>query len=143
MAKWRDEYGEIHQNYVGKRSSMTELDKLEEYLKAHDYLYKREDENRPILHYTNHLYSIHSLASDLLAESLNRHQIKVYEDVENMDNDNWCWDAICHYGSYGYEKGLLETMGELVPEDYGDVVMGYLTAEDIIKMLEERNKEDG
>lgn len=46
------------------------------------------------------------------------------------------WDAICHYGSYGYEDGLLEIYGELVTEDDDDSVVGYLTAADVVKRVE-------
>ena len=45
-------------------------------------------------------------------------------------------DAVCHSGSYGHEKGLLEIMG-LVDEDVGDDVEGYLTAEQVFKRIQE------
>lgn len=38
-------------------------------------------------------------------------------------------DAVCHDGSYGREKGLLEIMG--LVEDEEDDVEGYLTAEEV------------
>lgn len=41
------------------------------------------------------------------------------------------WDAVCGYGSYGFEDGLLEIMGDIVPEG-GDSVLGYLTADDVL-----------
>ena len=44
------------------------------------------------------------------------------------------WDAICHSGSYGHEKGLIEVMG--LPQCQDDVI-GYLTAEDVLKMVDE------
>lgn len=43
-------------------------------------------------------------------------------------------DAICHSGSYGGSKGLLEIMG-LVPEEVGDTVEGYLTAENVAERI--------
>lgn len=47
-------------------------------------------------------------------------------------------DAICHFGSYGYEKGLLETWGPLGGQDdgygYWDVV-GYRTAEEVFAII--------
>lgn len=44
------------------------------------------------------------------------------------------WDAVCHPGSYGFEKGLLEIYGDiLTDEDLAmDSVVGYLTAENVI-----------
>ena len=44
------------------------------------------------------------------------------------------WDAICHSGSYGHENGLIEVMG--LPQCEDDVI-GYLTAEDVLKMVDE------
>ena len=44
------------------------------------------------------------------------------------------WDAICHSGSYGHEKGLLEIMGTIVRVD-DDEVEGYLTAKEILQRL--------
>ena len=44
------------------------------------------------------------------------------------------WDAICHSGSYGHEKGLIEVMG--LPQCQNDVI-GWLTAEEVLKMVDE------
>lgn len=89
---------------------MEELDKLERYLKEHEYCYIREDDDS---HY------------------MNKHQIIVFDSESQR-----VWDAICHRGSYGYEQGLLEIMGTIVDNKECDSVEGYLTAEDIIKRLE-------
>lgn len=97
---------------------MTELDKLEEYLKNNNIPYTRVDED------------------DLGNKWKGRHQIMVPDAYPNAE-----WDAICHLGSYGYEDGLLEIMGDLVDEEKdGDCVVGYLTAEDVVKRIEERRK---
>lgn len=45
------------------------------------------------------------------------------------------WDAICHSGSYGHERGLIEIMGSIVNPDAGDEIEGYLTAEDILSRI--------
>lgn len=52
-------------------------------------------------------------------------QIIVYKDGEYL------WDAICSYGTYGYEDGLLEVAGSIAKDD----VEGFLTADDIINRL--------
>ena len=91
---------------------MTELDKLEEYLKANGYEYERIDEE-----------------GSTFAPMFNRHQIYVYKDGE-VD-----WDVICHYGSYGYKEGLLEIYGNIVRGDLKDGVEGWLTADEIIERL--------
>lgn len=44
------------------------------------------------------------------------------------------WDAICHQYSYGGTDGLIEVMG--LPQCDGDVI-GYLTANEILKMVDE------
>ena len=91
---------------------MSELDKLEKYLKKHGYEYTREDLNATIPYY-------------------NKHQIIVYKDGERS------WDAICHPGSYGYEEGLLEIMGDIVWYDIdNDSVRGWLTADNVIARIE-------
>ena len=49
------------------------------------------------------------------------------------------WDAICHSGSYGHERGLIEVMG--LPQCQGGVI-GYLTAEAILQMVDKNNDYD-
>ena len=94
-----------------------ELDKLEQYLKDKSIPYIRIDQDEDEV------------------TSLNRHQIMVF-DSEDMTTR--LWDAICQKYSYGYEQGLLEIMGKPVVKDEDmDTVVGYLTAEDVIKRLED------
>lgn len=58
-------------------------------------------------------------------------QIIVYKEGKRS------WDAVCHSGSYGGKRGLLEVMGKsVIKADYDDDVEGYLTADDIISRLE-------
>ena len=103
------------------KNKYAELDKLEEYLKEKGIVYERTDE-------------------ELNEYGFNRHQIMVYE---NKGDDDCIWDAICHYGSYGYEEGLLEIMGSLVDRRVdGDSVVGYLTADDVIERIEKRGCND-
>ena len=92
---------------------MSELDKLEKYLKEHNIPYERID--------------VAALVP------MDRHQIL----VKDKDGDV-IWDAICQRGSYGYGQGLLEIMGTLVRPEDGDSVAGWLTAEDIIGRIEGR-----
>ena len=56
----------------------------------------------------------------------------------NVPSQNW--DAICHMGSYGHDKTLLEVMGEAVNRNPYDDVEGYLTADTILARVDE-NKE--
>ena len=92
---------------------MSELDKLGEYLVANGYKCTRKDKNQ-VIHGCN----------------WDKHQIVVYDEA-----GNYLWDAICHRGSYGYERGLLEIMGSIVQGADGDVE-GWLTAQEIINRLE-------
>lgn len=91
---------------------MSELDKLEKYLFEHGYEYDRIDEEDEVV--------------------LNRHQIIVYKNKKRQ------WDAVCQYGSYGYDQGLLEIYGTLVSkfDNKGDRVIGWLTAKEIIERIE-------
>lgn len=84
-----------------------EMNKLEKYLREHRYLYGR----------TN---------------LWDGEQIIVYGDsVRDI-----AWDAICCSCSYGGKDGLIEVMGNIVPE--GKDVVGYLTAKDVIEMIEKK-----
>ena len=97
---------------------MSELDKLEAYLKESGCEYDRHDSDE-------------RWDSDGHIISLGRHQIVVYHDGDRV------WDAICHKGSFGYEKGLLEIYGDIVWDDIdGDSVRGWLTAQDVINRIE-------
>lgn len=103
---------------------MSELDKLEKYLLDHRIAYERIEED-----------AVFDREHRLVIR-FGRHQIC----VPCMPEDGECrWDAICQPGSYGYEQGLLEIYGEIVDEATdGDSVVGWLTAEDVIKRLEAR-----
>ena len=60
--------------------------------------------------------------------------VKSFFDGIQIIVGDWDWDAICHSGSYGHEKGLIEVMG--LPQCQDDVI-GWLTAEEILKMVDE------
>ena len=96
-------------------SDLTELDKLEEYLKAKGIRYQRRDES-----------------FQLGLCHVEQHQIVVF-----ADDGRRMWDAICQTGSYGYEEGLLEVMGKpVVRKSDSDDVVGWLTAAEVIARLE-------
>lgn len=105
---------------VYKDMDFTELDTLEMYLKCRDIEYKRYDCNE-------------EFNEEGITFVLDRHQIVV---------GNGEWDAICQKGSFGYEEGLLEIMGEIVPDTIGDCVEGYLTAWEVIDRIEEYEAKD-
>ena len=97
-----------------KLHRLTELDKLEDYLKEHRNEYERIDRED-------------------LDHCIGRHQISVPNHAKKK------WDAICQPGSYGYEEGLLEIYGSLVDRaKYGDTdsVCRWLTAKDVIERIE-------
>lgn len=98
---------------------LTELNKLEDYLKNRGMQYERHDVN----------YEFGEV--DGLLIQLERHQIIVPQDGPTRE-----WDAICQRGSYGAEEGLLEIYGKIV-RPCGDSVEGYLTAQDVIERIEE------
>ena len=49
-------------------------------------------------------------------------------------------DAICHWGSYGHQTGLIEIMG-LTHND--DSVEGYLNADEVFSRIKEHWEETG
>ncbi len=89
---------------------MSELDKLELWLKKNGYTYERIEENW----------------------DYGRHQIVVNKDTEKQ------WDAICQKGSYGYAEGLLEIYGYIVTEEDGDTVVGWLNADAVINRVRQK-----
>lgn len=48
------------------------------------------------------------------------------------------WDAVCHHGSYGGDKGLIEVMGHYIAPNTGDGVEGWLTAKEILDRIDEK-----
>ena len=55
------------------------------------------------------------------------------EQIVVTENEKYRWVAICTPDSYGWQDGLLEVMGKPLLGHGG--VMGYRTAEDVLKML--------
>lgn len=104
---------------------MSELDKVEAYLRKCNFPYQRYECDKYFDFgegFTGHL---------------DRHQICV-----PTQDDCW-WDAICQEGSYGYDVGLLEIYGELVdPKKDGDKVVGWLTADDVIERFDKWRSEN-
>lgn len=73
-------------------------------------------------------------------QQIGRHQVIVYDQINGEQMRRW--DAICHRGSYGYEDGLLEIMGCIVPEETPGNVEGFLTADQVIEMEKERRQRE-
>lgn len=72
-----------------------------------------------------------------VVKCLGRPQI-IFMDAET--GERVC-DAVCHYGSYGHEKGLIETMGWPLCGLVYDDVEGYLTADTVYARLMNADKE--
>lgn len=94
--------------------NLTEFNKLRDYLIEHRFDFVE-----------THRYSIFNV----LCKDFNK--IEVYE------NDKPIWSTIISQVSIGYEGGLLEVMGNIITNT-DDTVKGYLTANDIIKMIESK-----
>ncbi len=95
--------------------NLTELNKLQEYLMTHNYNCERIDEYEQ------------DCRNDF-------HQIIVYDN----DFHTRLWDAICHRGGHGCELGFLEVYGKM----FGEWEIGYLTADDVINIIESKQKTD-
>ena len=103
---------------------LTEMNKLEAYLKEKGFKYERTDSENTMDPMTTEWMTA-NCGPDF--EPFDLHQIVVYDDAVRI------WDVICHRGSYGADQGLLEGMGVL----FGLDVEGFLTAEDVIRKIEE------
>ena len=99
---------------------LCELNKLESYLKDNGYVYERIDDG------------------SLYDGDPGYHIIIVYDSVDAYGNfGNRLWDAAYNGLTGGYKSGLLEIYGNIVDRRKdGDVVVGHLTAADVIKRLE-------
>lgn len=100
---------------------LRELDKLEQWLDENEYKYGYEHER------TDEATTFGGY------RTIDRHQITVYREIDGRRF--YQWDAICHYGSYGAERGLLEIAGKIVPEEVEDSVEGWLTADDVVERI--------
>lgn len=102
------------------KTDLTQLDKLEAYLREHNIAYDRIDKEEVFEETPHGKYAV----------ECEQHQIIVPpQDKERQ------WDVICHRGSYGHNEGLLEIMGNIVRVN--DSVEGWLTADDVIERIEE------
>jgi hypothetical protein len=83
------------------------------------------------------LKEISKLATGLAERGIPYKFRKLWDGYQIIVN-GWEWDAICHSGSTGGEDGLMEVAGCMV-RDNPDDVDGYLTAEEILKRVDEEN----
>ena len=98
--------------------NLTEMDKLEAYLKEHNIAYERIDEEDKTPEEMKNM--------GLTTSPFDFHQIIVYDK-----DGRRTWDVICHRGSFGAERGLLEGMGDIF-----NIVDGDLTTAEIIQRIE-------
>lgn len=104
------------------KRNLTEMDRLEAYLKENHIVYERID-HEDMMEKERKLV----VESGIHIEPMERHQIIAFDK-----DGRRTWDVICHRGSYGAERGLLEGMGDIFNED----VEGNLTAAEIIQRIE-------
>lgn len=97
---------------------LTELNKLEDYLRENGYNYERIEDEENLFGDQKIIYKSE------------RHQLVVLDDECKYE-----WDAVCNTHSYGSDEGLLEIMGIVVNPEY-DCVEGWMTADQIIARLE-------
>ena len=98
---------------------MTELEKLKKYL----------DDNGYDCEMLNHSDNPHYFSKPRNEPD----QIIVYGPGHKRS-----WDVVCHDFSYGGPDGLLELYGDLCTD-----VIGWLTADDVIKIIENNKKNGG
>lgn len=106
------------------KRDLTQLNKLEQYLKDNNIHYERFDnEDIPLSPTITYAF-----------KEMERHQIC----VPSYSAQSREWDVICQRGSYGAEEGLLEIYRSIVDPYAGDSVEGWLTADDVIARIERR-----
>ena len=109
---------------------MTEMQKLDKYLTEHNI---------------KHSYQIRwpRIEQSLPEYREGMHHDGGYQIVVNDANGEYLWDAICGWGSFGFEAGLIEIMGIIVPDCVSDSVEGHLTANEVIERIEEYYASNG
>lgn len=95
---------------------------MSEMIKLHEWLVKHEVKHSMFFEVAK---PVHFKDFELLPERVLRYQIVAFDDGDSAE-----WDCICHYGSWGYEQGLLELWkaGDKSP-------IGYLTAEEVVEII--------
>lgn len=109
------------------KRNLTELNKLENFLKTNGFVYRREDSDNL---FSAEEWRILVDVNGANAQPMDRHQIIVFKKRRRS------WDVICQFGSFGADEGLLEGMGDI----FGNDVEGCLTADDVIKRIEEKER---
>lgn len=112
---------------------MTELERFRELNKLTDWLIKYAPAYDWRVERFDRVVTWESPLTDPITgdktNDVGQHIVIVYYDGVRI------FDAVCHYGSYGYHNGLLEILGSIVSEEDGDQVVGYLTADDVIERI--------
>ena len=113
---------------------MTEMQKLDKYLTKHNikHIYKRRwpefDKQQKIMRVTATGAIYHTMKENAIDGG--------WQIVVSDENGEYLFDAICGYGSFGFNRGLIEIMGCIVPDDAHDSVEGSLTADEVIERIE-------
>ena len=116
---------------------MNELDKLRIMLEEAEIPYENRIELNTLF---NKYVSIYLKVSGSAAH-FSRNQI-IYGRIPNTRND-WKFDGICQYGSYGADEGMIETYGSLGSDEEGQPrVMTAAEAFEIIKKDYEESKNE-
>lgn len=88
---------------------------------------------------SGYVYAINLLSAALNEKSIPHNKHELYDG--GQITFDWCGgDLICHYGSYGHEKLLYESMGLSGDED--DAI-GNLTLEKAVQKVIDTMKEKG
>lgn len=104
------------------KTDLTEFNKLEEWMRENHIYYER----RSRLPFPKEVVNMIG-EDERLGE---KNQLVVFDR-----NGKIRYDIICHKGSFGCDKGLLEIYGDIVPKGCLGGVEGYLTAEDVIERI--------
>ena len=84
---------------------------------------------------TTEMNKLDAALTEMGVEHIYDHEYRGGEQIVVTEKSKYRWDAICTPDSYGWNEGLLEVMGKPLIGHNG--VMGYRTAEDVLKMMKE------
>ena len=81
------------------------------------------------------MQKLNAALTEMGVEHIYDHEYRGGEQIVVTEKGKYRWAAICAPDSYGWNEGLLEVMGKPLIGHNGS--MGYLTAEDVLKMMKE------
>lgn len=107
----------------------------------------RAQRTRPSISYSeikklDAMLSINNIPHEFYSDDFGA-QITYARDGRWVLRKDGCGDVVINNGSFGHSEGLLEAMGfDITEEEYGDEVVGWLTAEQAFEFFKRQYEKD-